>query len=247
MSERFKRWWGRRLQHKLLASSITTLIFFLALLGYVSFRLGQGVIQREVDERNLRLATLVAQEIKGQFDNISGNVRLLIPQLEASDDSARDPLFLQARAMWSLRRASPLTYRSLYLLDKFGNVRLHLDDSLEALLQIEGVQQIILRSPIELTEPLAEAYQVAKSGQLYISPAFIVGADQVPMSIMGIPFNTATGELPQIVLAEIDLRDIWRSIDEIQVGQTGRAYVVSDNGLIIAHPDRVYIGRLLVL
>ncbi len=50
------QWWGRRLRHKLLASSITIILFFLILLGYLSFQVGRTGMRSEVDTRNLQLA-----------------------------------------------------------------------------------------------------------------------------------------------------------------------------------------------
>ncbi len=237
----FRARWEKNLRRKLLISSITTLLFFLSLLGYLSFRVAQTVVRQEVNQRNIQLTTLVAQDINTQFDNIWGNVRLLMYQL----DTASETLPLQARAMLELRRASPLTYRALYLLDDQGRVLLHLSDSLDQLLAIEDVQEILTRPSIPLTGRLEAAYQAARAGSIFISPVFIVGADQVPNLVMGIPMINRNGQTYQVVVAEIDLRDIWRSIDEIRLGQTGRAFVVSSDGVIIAHPDRAYIGRSL--
>ena len=236
------QWWGRRLRHKLLASSITIVLFFLILLGYLSFQVGQTGMRSEVDTRNLQLASLVAQDINAQFNNIWGNIRLLIYQLETSQTA----LSLQARAMLELRRASPLTYRALYLVDSEGTVLLHLADPLEELLAVKDVQEIVARSPIPLTEELSKAYAAAKNGGLFISPTTIAGADQLPKLTMGIPIpSSQEKQPPQVVLAEIDLRDVWRNVDEIRIGQTGRAFVVSKDGVIIAHPNRAYIGQPL--
>lgn len=240
-SLKLKNWWGRRLRHRLLLSSIATVLFFLILLGYLSLSVTKTVVRQEVDERNLQLAIRVAQDINGQFNNIWGNVRLLMYQLETS----RETLPLQARAMLELRRASPLTYRALYLLDNDGQMILHLDDPLEELLTIEDVQEIINREPVPLSEQIWTAYLTAKEGGMFISPAFISGVDQVPNVMMGIPIGIKAGQPQQVVVAQIDLRDIWRSIDEIRVGRTGRAFVVSRDGIIIAHPDRTYIGQAL--
>lgn len=235
-------WWGKSLRRRLLVSSLVTLLFFLTLLGFLSFRIGQIGMRYEVNQRNAQLATLVAKEIDIHFDNILANVRLFTYQSEASTDV----LSIQARAMLELRCASPLTYRALYLLDSKGHVLIHLAEPLEELLAIGDVTEIIERSPIPLTDEISTAYEATKSGELFLSPTHIVGSDQVPIIYMGIPIMTEQGRLSQIVVAEIDLRDIWRRVDEIRVGQTGQAFVVSQEGTIIAHPDRAYIGQPLV-
>ena len=238
----FTNWWGKSLHRRLLVSSLVTLLFFLILLGFLSFRTGQTGMRNEVNQRNAQLATLGAREIDAQFSDILGNVRLFISQLE----EASGVLPFQARAMLELRRTSPLTYRALYLLDSEGHLLIHLAEPLKDLLAIEDVAGIIERPPIPLTDRISTAYEAAKNGELFLSPTYIVGSDQVPIIYMGIPIMTEQGRLSQIVAAEIDLRDIWRRVDEIRIGQTGQAFIVSQEGIIIAHPDRAYIGQPLV-
>ncbi|MEE8389709.1 MAG: cache domain-containing protein, partial [Anaerolineae bacterium] len=217
------------------------MLIFLILLGALSFRAGRTSLRREVNRRDSHLATLVAKDINAQFDNIWGNVRLFTYQLETSADL----LPIQTHAMLELRRAAPLTYRALYLFDDEGQLLIHLADPLGDLMAIQDVTEIIERPPIPLTAEISTAYEAARNGDLYLSNTTIVGADQVLVIYMGIPAVVRQGRSSQIVVAEIDLRDIWRRIDEIHIGQTGRAFVVSPEGTIIAHPDRSYIGRPL--
>ncbi len=234
-------WWGNSLRRRLLVSSLMTILVFLILLGVLSFRTGQTGMRYEVNQRNAQLATLGAREIDAQFSDILGNVRLFTSQLE----EASGVLPFQARAMLELRRTSPLTYRALYLLNSEGHLLIHLAEPLEELLAIEDVTEIIERPPIPLTDGISTAYEAAKSGDLFLSPTYIVGSDQVPIIYMGIPNIVKQGRPGQIVAVEIDLRDIWRRVDKIRVGQTGRAFIVSQEGTIIAHPDRAYIGQSL--
>ena len=236
-----RNWWGKSLRHRLLASSIVTILFFLILLGALSFRAGQAGIRTEVNQRNGQLATLVAKDINAHFNNLWGNVRLFTHQLEESTAM----LSLQARAMLELRLVSPLTYHALYLFDSEGHLLIHLADPLEDLLAIRDIEEIISRPPIPLTDELSTAYEAVRTEGLFLSAAYVVGADQVPTIVMSIPVVAEQGPSSQTVVAEIDLRDIWRRVDEIHVGQTGRAFVVSQEGTIIAHPDRAYVGQLL--
>lgn len=235
-------WWGKSLRRRLLVSSLVTMLFFLIVLGFLSFRTGQMGMRYEVNQRNAQLATLVAKEINVHFDNILANVRLFTYQSEVSIDV----LSTQARIMLELRRTSPLTYSALYMLDSEGHVLIHLAESMEDLLAIEDAAEIVGRSPIPLTDGISTAYEAAKSGELFLSPTYIVGSDQVPIIYMGIPIMTEQGQPGQIVVAEVDLRDIWRRVDEIRIGQTGQAFIVSQEGIIIAHPDRAYIGQPLI-
>ena len=45
-----------------------------------------------------------------------------------------------------------------------------------------------------------------------------------------------------VTVAEVNLKFIWDVVSAIEVGQTGRAYVVDCEGRLIAHPD---IGLVL--
>jgi len=236
---RFRDWWGKKLHRRLLVSFIATLSIFLTLLGYLSFRTGHTSVQHEVEQGNRRLAALAAKDISAQYDTIISNARLLRHELEAPAVT----LPLQARTMLELGRAAPLTYRALYLFDSEGHLLVHLADPLEDLLAIQDVADIIDRPSIPLEKEIQTARKGATSGDLFLSTARIVGADQVPVIYMGIPVVVEDGQSSQIVVVEIDLRDFWRRIDEIYVGQTGRAFIVSREGIIIAHPGRSYIGQ----
>ncbi|MBC8263649.1 MAG: HAMP domain-containing protein [Anaerolineales bacterium] len=234
-----RTWWSQKLRRRLLLSNIVTVVFFLGLLGALSFRAGQAGVRREVEQVNRKLAAIAAQDISAQYDTTVNNVRLFRRQLE-------DPavtLSHQARAMLELRRASPLTYRALYLFDGKGRLLIHLADPLEYLLAIQDITEITSRSPVPLTDGVSTAREAAKSGELFLSTAQIVGADQVPVIYMSLPVVAGGEKLSQILVVEIDLRNVWRRIDAIYVGQTGRAFVVSREGMIIAHPDRSYIGQ----
>ncbi len=238
---RLHEWWSRRLSRKLLIAGISTVTVSLIILGYLSFRAGQRVVENEVGSSNLRMARLVAQDINAQFDNIWGNVRLLMYQIETTEGA----IPLAARAMLELRRASPLTYRALYLLDAEGTVLIHLDDSLNELLKIQNVAEVLDRPTIALSSDLTTAYTEAHTGEMYLSPVKIVGADQIPIVTMGIPIISEESQAFPIVIAQIDLRDIWRRVDEIRIGKSGRAFIVAEDERIIAHPDRAYIGQPL--
>jgi len=67
------------------------------------------------------------------------NVRLFTHQLESTSDMP--PLL--TRAMLELRRASPLTYRALYLFDNTGNQLIHVTEPLDELLEIKDVNALL--------------------------------------------------------------------------------------------------------
>ncbi len=46
------------------------------------------------------------------------------------------------------------------------------------------------------------------------------------------------GQISGVLMAEINLRGFWNIVDEIRIGQSSQAYVVSEQGLYVAHPDK---------
>lgn len=241
MHTSLKNWWDASLRHRLLASVLALIIVSMAVLGGVAFRIGRTSVYQEVVQRNTHLALLTATYVNTQFQNIWGNVSLFAYQLQASADM----LPFQARALIALRRISPLTYRALYLFDNADHLLIHLQEPLDELLAISDAAAILNRPPIPLTNELSTTYQAARQGKFYVSKVSVAGADQVPIAYMGIPLIEPPNQTLQVVVAEIDLRDLWRRIDQLWIGRTGRAFVVSREGIILAHPDRTYIGQTI--
>ena len=238
---RFSEWWGKRLWHRLLATITATMLFFLSLQSVLLFRIGQANVADEVEQGNGRIAALVAKDIHAQYDGTISDVRRFGRQLEAPGDT----LSIRAQKLLQLRQSAPLTYRALYLFDHEGRLLIHLADSQEGLEAIRDVQQIVNRPPIPLGVEILAACKAAKKDNMFLSPAHLVGADQVPVVYAGMLLSAEAEDKNQVLVIEIDLRSIWRRIDEVYVGQTGQAFVVSREGMIIAHPDRAYIGQPL--
>ena len=75
-----------------------------------------------------------------------------------------------------------------------------------------------------------------KRGESYFSLVMFNDA-QEPFVRISHPIQ----RLDQVVgylVAEINLKSIWELVDEIMVGETGYAFVVSSSGQLIAHPDK---------
>lgn len=63
------------------------------------------------------------------------------------------------------------------------------------------------------------------------------------------PFTTLAVSIKQMgkttgaLIAEVNLRDMWEIVDNIRIGETGRAFLVSNDGTLIAHPDKKKVLR----
>ena len=70
------------------------------------------------------------------------------------------------------------------------------------------------------------------------------GLSAVKISPKGIPYMEMAapyfnlGEIVGVLRATVSLRGVWDIVDQIKIGQTGFAYLVSNSGAVIAHEDK---------
>lgn len=81
-----------------------------------------------------------------------------------------------------------------------------------------------------------EALDNALKGRDYVSNVMILD-NHTPYLTMSVPIRKL-GKVTGLLIADINLRGIWSIVDNIKVGKTGRAFLVSDNGILIAHQDK---------
>lgn len=82
--------------------------------------------------------------------------------------------------------------------------------------------------------------EVAKGG-FYLSRVRIKD-DHIPFLTMAVPIKKM-GKLVGVLAADVNLRGIWDIVDNIKIGKTGRAFLVSNDGTLIAHPDKKKVLR----
>ncbi len=84
-----------------------------------------------------------------------------------------------------------------------------------------------------------------KAGTRYISPVYIDELSSEPQVAMAIPSQSVYGEFEGALVAEVNLKFMWDLVDQLKVGNTGYAYVVDDQGRLIAFRDtaRVLSGE----
>lgn len=80
------------------------------------------------------------------------------------------------------------------------------------------------------------AFVQAQAGTAFFGPVYFVRQSE-PYMHMAVPIERVAGEVIGVLMAEVNLTYIWEVMSRITVGQTGYAYVVSQQGDLIAHPD----------
>ncbi len=85
-----------------------------------------------------------------------------------------------------------------------------------------------------------DAFLKARSGKSFFGPVYFVRKSEPYMTI-AVPIERFAGEVIGVLIGEVNLKYIWDVVSLIKVGTAGYAYVVSDQGDLIAHPDISYV------
>jgi signal transduction histidine kinase len=81
------------------------------------------------------------------------------------------------------------------------------------------------------------AFVAAKTGQAYFGPVIFPPDSFEPRIVIAAPIEPFVGEVIGVLSAQVNVRYVWDVVQEIRVGDTGYAYVVSATGALVAHPD----------
>lgn len=228
---------SRSISYRLFVTNLAIVIFSLLLLGILSFVANRNVIKDEIVARNLQLVSNSAKYVNREVSRLESNLRTLIYFPKTAGLTPDEKLEIQAEQFLNYRLSYPTTYQALYLLDNKGNIVVSLEETLEEILLSSDVSQQLF-SIIKKNDLITEAFNQAVKEGIYVSPTRIEGIEKIPIITIAIS-DPESG----IVIADVDSRDIWKKLDEIKIEETGKAYIVSQEKIIIANPDRRYIGE----
>lgn len=230
------RWTKRSIQRKLILWATLFWVISVSILSLTLIFTGQSRMVREANDRNTQMASVISRDINARMSGISSDLRTFAVHLE----NVSSNVTAQADALMSLRLTNPLRYREAYYFDSQGNLLFYLTDTLQELLSIHAAD-VVSRPAISVSDPVLSTFGQVH-GNTYVSGVGFTEIERAPVIYVGMPIRTEmSGNM--ILVLQVDLSDIWRSIDLATMGQTGLAYMVSSDGTIIAHPQRAYIGR----
>jgi len=86
-----------------------------------------------------------------------------------------------------------------------------------------------------------EALNDAGSGRDYMSSVRMLD-NHTPYLTMAVPVRKL-GKIVGALVADVNLRGIWKTVDNIKLGATGRVFLVSNKGILIAHQDKKLVLR----
>jgi signal transduction histidine kinase len=83
----------------------------------------------------------------------------------------------------------------------------------------------------------APYFTAARAGQTSFGPVSFPEDSFEPRIVIAVPIEPFRGEVLGVLAAEVNVRYVWDVIQEIHIGESGYAYIVSGNGNLVAHPD----------
>jgi len=78
---------------------------------------------------------------------------------------------------------------------------------------------------------------------IWTEPYYDEGGGDIIMTTFSVPFFNPDSSVRGIVTADVDLEKLRRTASSVQVGVEGYAFVLSQNGTMIVHPDSTWIMR----
>ncbi|MCF6247354.1 MAG: PAS domain S-box protein, partial [Desulfobacula sp.] len=115
----------------------------------------------------------------------------------------------------------------------------HPDYNTPGLLDAKGIVQASLAKVLVGKDRSFRDYFTASiKGTPYISDILVGRATRKPGIFLTHPVRKKQGEIVGIDIVWLKADSIWRIIDQIKVGKEGVGYLIDQDGVIIAHPDR---------
>ena len=171
-------------------------------------RLREGS-KESVDQGNRAVAVQVAERIEAYFENNRRVLGSIALQIEGTQ-LAR----WQKQTILTNHVLDFSEFREITLLDPDGN----------PIASSRSGEPTLSLSPSAAAAP-----------GVYIAPPTL-DADGFPTTVMALPVVEAS-RITQWIVAEIALEQLWRTVDQIRLGQTGVAVLLDQNGSMLAHGE----------
>jgi len=105
-----------------------------------------------------------------------------------------------------------------------------------------GGMEVLSSDPERELTDIGES-RLFKEGKkdLYISPDITIHPyTLLPEMNISVPMQRL-GKLTGVLVASVNLRRMWNVVDNIRFGKTGRAYIINDQGIFLAHGNEKYV------
>jgi len=185
----------------------------------LAFRYQEAMQQLDVVHQ--QMAELAALRIRNYVENVAQSVRLAAQPAQASEPYITKEYISNLN---DLRKNVP-AIREIVALDLQG-------------------REVLRQSRIGPSLPQPNAnhssaphFLAALTGATYFGPVTFPSDAFEPRILIAVPMEPFQGKVVGVLAVEVNVKYVWDVVHEIHVGKTGYAYIVSDTGALVAHPD----------
>lgn len=209
-----RQFFSRRFSTRLIASYVALGAIPLITISIFLISLSKDTIQEYIYQRNLETARRASNEI---YLFIESPLTILQTTALTSDIVLMEK-FSQSRLINKIKDENPI-FQKIFILNEKGTV------------------QVTTSFGEEMQDLSQEAFFIsALRGEEYVSDVYFTPS-RFPVLLIAEPikvYNQVVG----VLAAEIDLKSIWDLVDNIRIGKTGFAFLISANGVVIAHREK---------
>ncbi len=198
----------------ILISTLLIPIIAITLTGVLAVRLSQNVLRKSISERNLQIARRASSQISQYIGNAHNTLASLAEILATIDRYDLIQEIVLENLSMNLNR-----YADFYILNREGKV-------LAGSSFVEKADYLMEK----------ESLTAVLEGNTYVSQVMLT-EEGLPYILFALPIRVLN-RVEKVLVADLNLRDIWDLIDDIVLGETGRARLFSKYGTLIAHPDK---------
>ncbi len=183
------------------------------------------------------VATFAEKNLVGLSHSVASEItQLLVENLRTSQTLAGEPLVIEYLSATPEERVE-LEPRVQQTLQNFADT--HPDYDAPGLLDANGIVVASLNPNLVGADRSFRDYFITSiQGEPYVSDVSVGRATGRPGVFLTTPVLTPEGEIVGIDLVWLKGDAIWSIIDNTSVGQDGVAFVVDQDGVIVAHPNR---------
>jgi signal transduction histidine kinase len=209
-----RRYLEQKIQRRMVLNFVGLGVLPILIVSFLLIRLTENTVTSYIFQRNLEIARGSSNEISLFLEEPV----TILNTISQTRDIIEMERFTQSRVINKIKISNPL-FQKIFILDQ------------------TGLAVVTTSFGEELKDySKQDFFSAAMAGNRFFSPLYFTPSRYPAMSI-ALPimkYNTVEG----VLVGEIDLKNIWAIVDSIKVGKTGFAFLISSDGLLIAHPDK---------
>ena len=204
----------RKLSTRLILTYVSLGALPIVIVSVFLISITQRTVQLYIHQRNLETARRASNEISLFIKE----PLTILHTLTLTRDILDMERFSQSRAINKIKEENPI-FQKIFILDKAGTVTVTTSFGEE----FQNFSE----------EPF---FTQASRGELYFSEVYFTPS-RFPVMLVAEPIQRYNQNIG-VLAAEIDLKFIWDLVDQITIGKTGNAFLLSGEGVVIAHKNK---------